>query len=303
MNSEPPAAGQAVPAAPGAEGVIEVASHHEAMELSLVLASQGMEPLITRDPEARWLLIVPGSEHGRARETIAQYVAENRRWTWRARVALHDYVFDGRAGGWAGFIIALFALDGSLRLRDSGVMDPALVGRGEWWRLFTAVWLHADISHLAANASLGVLFLGLAMGRFGAGPGLLAAYLAGVVGNLGPWLIGLRNYQSLGASGMVMGALGLLAGQTLQAGAADRNRAGLQSVAAGVMLLALFGLSPGSDVLAHLGGFVGGLLIGSVLGRFSTREIGPAPNLAAGLILGLLIVLPWGLALRHARHP
>lgn len=45
--------------------------------------------------------------------------------------------------------------------------------------------------------------------------GLLAAYLAGVGGNLATWLVYGDNHRGLGASGMVMGALGLLAAQSV----------------------------------------------------------------------------------------
>src|SRR5690349_9822701 len=94
-------------------------------------------------------------------------------------------------------------------------MNSAYVARGQWWRLFTAMWLHADVGHLAANAVFGAILLGFAMGRFGTGTGLLAAYLAGAGGNVLAWLFSLEQHRNLGASGMVMGCLGLLAAQSL----------------------------------------------------------------------------------------
>ncbi len=57
----------------------------------------------------------------------------------------------------------------------------------------------------------GFLFLGLVMGRYGPGLGLLAACLAGAGGNFVTWLANDENYHGLGASGVVTGALGLLA--------------------------------------------------------------------------------------------
>ncbi len=91
-------------------------------------------------------------------------------------------------------------------------MDGAAVAHGQWWRLFTAIWLHADLAHLATNATIGLLLLGLAMGRYGTGAGLLAAYLAGAGGNLVAGLISLQPHRSLGASGMVIGCLGSASG-------------------------------------------------------------------------------------------
>ena len=56
--------------------------------------------------------------------------------------------------------------------------------------------------------------LGFAMGRYGTGTGVLAAFLAGAGGNVAAWLASLEQHRNLGASGMVMGSLGLLAAQS-----------------------------------------------------------------------------------------
>src|SRR6185503_14713839 len=128
------------------------------------------------------------------------------------------------------------------------------------WRLFTAVLLHGDLSHLMANITFGLLVLGLAMGRYGAGCALLAAYFAGAVGNLPRVLLHLE-IPSLGASGMVMGGLGMLAVQSLSLRhsnpSAGRHIVG--GILGGGMLFVLVGLDPHSDVMAHFGGFVCGL--------------------------------------------
>jgi len=58
-----------------------------------------------------------------------------------------------------------------------------------------------------------------------------------------------RSFGGLGASGMVMGALGLLAAQTLafrKLGKVPMKHL-ISGVAAGFMLFVLFGLSPGTD--------------------------------------------------------
>ena len=75
---------------------------------------------------------------------------------------------------------------------------------------FTAVMLHADTAHLISNVTIGALFLGFAMGSFGPGIALLAAFLAGAGGNLVDYWFYPSTHRGLGASGMVMGSLGLL---------------------------------------------------------------------------------------------
>ena len=65
-----------------------------------------------------------------------------------------------------------------------GIMDSTLAVSGQWWRIFSAMMLHADLGHLAENLAIGIVLFGLAMGRYGTGTGLFAAYLAGAGGNV-----------------------------------------------------------------------------------------------------------------------
>ena len=95
-------------------------------------------------------------------------------------------------------------------------MDSAAVARGEWWRIFTAIMLHADAGHLISNLSIGVILFGFVMGRFGRGTGLLATLLAGAAGNALSLVLNSKPFYGLGASGMIMAALGMLSAQTLR---------------------------------------------------------------------------------------
>ena len=154
-----------------------------------------------------------------------------------------------------------------LDLKAAGTMDSQLVRGGQWWRVFTAVTLHADAGHLASNLVTGVLLLGLAMGGYGPGKALLASFLAGVVGNLAGLVLLPGAYRSLGASGMVLGALGLLTVQSfsLWRSGESHRRLIIRAIAAGLLLLVLLGMNPHTDVLAHVGGFAGGCILGIAL--------------------------------------
>jgi membrane associated rhomboid family serine protease len=175
-------------------------------------------------------------------------------------------------------------------------MDNAAVRAGEWWRIFTAMLLHADVGHLMSNLSLGMVLLGLAMGRYGSGLGLLAAWLAGAAGNLAGLFVYPDSHLGLGASGMVMGALGLIAAQSvalLRHGPIGRKYV-IRGILAGVMLFALFGLSPGTDIVAHFGGFVAGLVLGGVLMSLPATWQNPKTDAAAAVIFaGLLVASTW----------
>lgn len=282
---------------------IPARSLRQAMDWSLVLASQGIEHSIEHDEANGWTLAVSEADHEQALAHIHQYRLENLHWRWRRPVFQPGLFFDWSSLAWVMLIIFFYAWSETRAdLRTPGRMDGSALAHGEWWRLFTATWLHADLAHLSANLVLGFLFLGLVMGRYGPGVGLLAAYFAGVGGNVFAWLVYDETQRGLGASGVVMGALGLLAIQSI-ALLKWRNANALKLVAggvlAGVLLFVFLGTSPGTDVVAHLGGFISGLLIGSSL-AFAPRLVHrPRINLAAAILFAALVILPWWFALNR----
>jgi len=282
---------------------IPARSRREAMDWSLVLISQGIESTVERPEEGvGWRLEVASADYEPALKAIRLYRAENRGWRWGQAVLQPGMLFDWVSIAWATLLCGLYWLnDARIDLRTPGVFDTAALARGEWWRLFTPIWLHADLSHLASNAMFGFVLLGLTMGRYGTGAGLLAAYLAGVGGNLFTWIFSTQPHLGLGASGMVMGCVGLLA---IQSAALWRNtpRASkyvLAGLLGGVMLFVLLGVAPGTDVVAHFGGFVSGLILGSLLRPFIPALHKPAANLTSALLFVLLVLWPWWLALHH----
>lgn len=283
---------------------IPARSKRQAMDWSLALVSQGIEPVIENSPDDGWGLIVPVEEHEHAVGVIRQYRAENIRWPWRREFFRTEFLFDWGSLAWVFLVSLFFWLSSQISgLREAGLMDGEAVSRGEWWRLFTAIYLHADAGHIAMNAVLGFVLLGFAMGRFGTGIGLLAAYLTGAGGNAFAWLILGTSHRSLGASGMVMGSLGLLAAQSVPL--LRRNPAAwkyvLSGTLAGIMLFVLFGLSPDTDVLAHLGGFLSGVILGSLLLLLPSVTQSKWTNLFGGLLFCILSIVPWWLALSKTR--
>jgi len=284
--------------------LIPARSERQAMDWSLVLVSQGIETTIERDPETgRWQLAVPQTDGPRAAQAIRQYRIENRRRVWQKPLPWTGLILDWRSALWFLVLSLIFTLDdaGSRPLKTAGMMDSAAVWDGQWWRLFTAITLHADVAHLMSNVSTGLLLLGLAMGSFGPGFGLLAAYLAGAGGNLAGLLLHAGHYRGLGASGMIMGALGMLTAQSLvwvRAGPQARQVM-VRGLGGGVLLLILFGTNPDADVLAHVAGFVSGCLLGGVLLLLPAKALQSVwANRLAALAGYGLAALTWALALR-----
>ena len=270
------------------------------MDWSLVLISQGIESTIEHTEEAGWGLQISDRDYDAALETIRLYREENRRSRWRREFLQPGLLFDWASFAWVVLLSAFYWLNiARLDLRSPGVLDTVAVAHGQWWRLFTAIWLHADVAHLTSNAMFGFVLLGFTMGRYGTGVGLMAAYLAGAGGNLLAWIFASQPHYGLGASGMVMGCLGLLAIQSVSIWR-KTPRAGkvfLSGLSGGVMLFVLLGLTPGTDVVAHFGGFASGLALGGLMEPFLRILRRPAANLVSGLAFLVLVLWPWWLAM------
>src|SRR6266487_3157371 len=284
-----------------ASAIIPARSRRQAMDWSLVLLSQGIECIIEH-LEGGWALLVGLQDFERAVAALRQYEIENPGWRWRQELPWPPVVFHWGALVWCLVLAAVHWLNtlGGVNLESVGRMQSDAVWNGAWWRLFTAILLHGDLSHLMANLTFGLVVLGLAMARYGAGCALLAACLAGAGGNLARALLH-SDIPSLGASGMVMGGLGLLAIQSLSlrhsTPAFGKYIAG--GILGGFMLFVLVGLNPHSDVVAHLGGFVSGLILGGGLSLVSQDTLlRPAVNVLTGTALAALSILTWTLACR-----
>jgi membrane associated rhomboid family serine protease len=272
------------------------------MDWGLVLASQDIGAIIGRTEEG-WQLVVDEGDYEAAVSAINQYQAENRGWRWKHKLPGPGVFFHWASAGWAVGMGLIYYWAEVLHpgLRGRGIMDNELVRGGQWWRVITAVTLHEDLAHLAANVTTGFALLGLAMGRYGPGVAVLAALAAGAIGNCADLAAYPTHRMSLGASGMVMGALGLLAVQSVSLWRKFRPARTfvLRSAAGAVLLLVLLGFAENSDVTAHVGGFAGGAVVGLILGKVRPEVLQrPAPNMLAGTAAVMVVVGAWAAAVR-----
>lgn len=285
-----------------AHAFLEARSQAQGLDWSLVLISQGIENAVTRREDGAWLIEVASGDLPRATESIRAYERENAT-VWRREVKWTGLLFDGRSVIWYGLLALFFwfAAQANTDFRGAGVVIRSAVLQGEWWRVFTAVTLHADVAHLAANVTTGIVLLGLAMGCFGGGNALLLSFLGGALGNIISLLLHDDPFRSLGASGMVMASLGLLTAQSLVIARHERRGVLLsRGVVAGCLLVVLLGLSPESDVLAHVGGFAAGVVLGLVAMRFRNLLLGRGVNTGSATCFVALVLAAWWVALNES---
>ena len=283
--------------------VITTRNERQAMDWSLVLLSQGIESTVLHELDSgQWGLEVESHEFSEAQTSIERYEWENRAWPFRHSLPWPGFAFDWTVLAWAGVIAALFFLQTrpDSTVEAAGICNAGLVRSGEWWRLLTATTLHGDLGHLAMNTAFGILLIGVAMGRFGSGPTLLTTTVCGFLANLITLMWRDDRVSGLGASGVVMAALGLLAADaTIQYWRRKQPpRLIAEGIAGGLMLFVLVGVSPTSDVAAHAVGFITGFLLGLPLAGLPLTTIHrPRWNLLTGGLYSLLIAVGWVWAL------
>lgn len=152
----------------------------------------------------------------------------------------------------------------------------AMMIHGEWWRPFTALFLHADGAHLLGNALLGGVFCVLVAHAVGAGRGWLLILACGTLANA--WNAASRmpeEFRSLGASTATFAALGILVGHATRVAWMMRSFHGFRMLfvplIAGGILLGWFGgggADAGNiDVMGHVLGWFTGVVAGFLFGN------------------------------------
>ena len=142
----------------------------------------------------------------------------------------------------------------------NGGNHPASVFAGQYWRLFTALFLHAGVWHLGFNLMALAQVGPMVADVFGAGRMVFYFLLTGVSANLCSVYFGHYAVQ-VGASGAIMGLVGIAAGW----GTRDKTSIGKNvrgQMVRWALYTMMFGFFMGADNIAHGTGFA----IGGVLG-------------------------------------
>ncbi len=184
---------------------------------------------------------------------------------------------------------------------DVGALDAGMIKSGQWWRAWTALTLHVDAAHLAANLGAGVWFGYLAGRQLGSGVSWLLAVVGAGLANLLEGLLGPSSHRAVGASTAVFTVLGIMAAYTWRERFNHPQRWARRwgPLVAGVLLLGWMG-SEGehTDVVGHVAGFVVGTGFGVMAALPAVRRLlARVPQWAAGAAAAAIITVAWIFAL------
>jgi membrane associated rhomboid family serine protease len=156
-------------------------------------------------------------------------------------------------------------------LHQIGALEPyAVVVQGQYWRLFTALFLHGGLAHLLFNV-FALYVLGPPLERgIGAVRFTLCYLISGLGSSAGVVLltvIGLVQVSQLvGASGCIMGIVGAWAGFLLRHRHEPHAKQRLGNIFMIIVIQTAFDLStPQVSMAAHLCGLIAGFFLGLIL--------------------------------------
>jgi rhomboid protease GluP len=218
-----------------------------------------------------------------------------------AIVTINVAVFIAMCVGGAGF----FDSDGTVAVRWGSNFGPLTMG-GEWWRLFTAMFIHFGVIHLLLN--MWALYqTGRTVERlFGSVRFTMLYVFAGLAGSIAS-LLWNPEVNSAGASGAIFGVFGGMLAFVLN----PRNGVP-KSVAAehrnSTLLFAGYSLfygfaHAGIDNAAHIGGLLGGLGMGFLLAGPVTDDARANKGAGRGVVAALVGVLALGALAWPLMHP
>ena len=223
-----------------------------------------------------------------------------------------------------GILIAVFVIEtlvgGSENqqvLVNLGANYAPYVTRGDYWRLFTANFLHIGLLHLAFNL-YALYIVGTEVEMFYGPWRFLVIYLlSGVSGAIASYAF--TYGLSAGASTAVFGLIGTLVAFFTRNRAVfgEMSRTRLTNLIVVIAINLFYGLSVSFiDIWGHIGGFIGGFILGWLLCPFyqiESRSDGfhrvvdrtslRTEWIGVGLVTMLMVVAFWAALQHHLLNP
>lgn len=206
------------------------------------------------------------------------------------------------AAGEGGGLTILWGLVGPQQFRLGASYGPAIFYGNQWWRLVTAMFLHAGLVHIGFNMTALMQF-GPALEELYGSARYLFLYV--VTGAFGFLLSAVTGHFSLGASGALLGLVGATLAITSKRGGAYMRELRSRLITS-VAILFVLGFSGfmAMDNVAHGGGLAAGFLLGRI---FADRQPMNAKEHRTAYVLGwfagIVVVVSFVLMFLHFKDP
>ena len=167
--------------------------------------------------------------------------------------------------GGGGF--GLFGGISEIELRKLGENLPLHNGSWAWWRLILATFLHGGLLHIGLNMMV-LLDIGPVVEEvYGSARYFFMYAVCGIGGSLLSTTLG--RHPSVGASGAILGLVGLMIAITTKRSGASMQAMRSRLISWVVSIFAMGFFIPGIDNYGHAGGLATGFLLGKI---FADRQ-------------------------------
>jgi len=205
----------------------------------------------------------------------------------------------GKGGG----LSILWGMDGETLYRLGACFGPSIFVGHQWYRLVTAMFLHGGLIHIGFNMMVFLDLGPIVEEIYGSARYLFLYVLMGIASFLvSAW----AGHFSIGASGAILGLVGLLIAVTTKRGGMQMRELRSRLISWVVTIFAIGLLATGlrTDNWAHAGGLAAGFLLGKV---FSDRqpEAGAKRKraYALGWLAGIVVIASFVLMVLHYQDP
>ena len=208
------------------------------------------------------------------------------------------YVATTAAGGGGGLNI-LWGMGGETMYRLGSSHPYPIFVEHDWWRLITATFLHGGLIHIGFNMMALIQFGPALEEVYGSARFLFLYVLTGAFGFLVS--AGVGNY-SLGASGSLLGLVGLMLAITTKRGGSYMREIRSRLILSVVILFALGFRGMGIDNYAHAAGLAAGFGLGKLfVDRPPMNGAEQKRAYALGWLAGIAVLASFVFMLMHFR--
>jgi membrane associated rhomboid family serine protease len=205
------------------------------------------------------------------------------------------------AQGGGGGLSVLWGMGGAATYRLGLSAPYAIYFQHQWFRLFTAMFLHGGLLHIGFNM-YALMQLGPALEELYGSSRYFFLYI--FTGAFGFLISSFFGSNSLGASGGLLGLVGAMLAVTTKRGGAYMRQLRSQLISSVVFLFVLGFMGMGIDNKAHMAGLASGFVLGKIFADRSpiTARERQIAN-ALGWLTTIAVVASFALMILHYRDP
>jgi rhomboid protease GluP len=255
------------------ETVLATDQEQEIMSCSLVLSSVGITHRVSQTADNFLLQVSPENTHA-AQFQIQEYLDENRNWPPKPVATANNFIplLQPPTLLLIGCLALLYTVTGPWSAHSfwftKGAGDAeAILQKGEYYRLITALTLHADTVHLLGNCLFGGFLFHFFCRLTGNGLGMFSMLFTATLANYINVALHGTNHLFVGFSTAVFAIIGMLT-MISREYRTDKRYLQILPFMAGAALLAMIGSSgERTDLGAHLFGLCCGMVSGWLISR------------------------------------